>query len=364
MIEPIHLFTPFKTLSLKNRAVMAPMTRFSCHTDGTPTAELAEYYIERAKNDVALIIIESCAVNDTDACGYVDGAQFHSEIHVDAWKPIIKEIHAHGAKVWLQLFHAGRLTVKEVCGDIPLAPSVIPPFNRPSFWRPEVDGEVVNFQTQTPYLAPKEISVDEIQRIEKEFANACELAMLAGFDGIEIHGAHGYLVHEFCHQTTNMRSDIYSASPNYLFPIELVTACKRYMPSDKVLSYRLSTHMVDNTYIRYNDNEMDFPKLVRELDKAGVDVFHSSELSLCENAFGIKKSLGMTIRENTRKPIIGCGSVISKEKANDALDKDVYDLIAFGRALITNPKLINYFKEDMDFEFIKFDYGQHIYQLK
>ena len=219
------LFDSFPELNLKNRIVMAPMTRYACHTDGSPTPELCDYYIRRAENEVGLIIVESAAVNATHAMGYQNGAQFFNEHHHDTWRPVIDRIHDAGARIWIQLFHAGRLTVPEIAGQAPLAPSAIAPFNGESFWRPVIDGKTTHFQTHTPFVTPQEISVEQIEQVIESFARSCSLAERAGFDGAELHGAHGYLIHQFANAVTNQRSDDYAAD-EFEFIRRLTKACR------------------------------------------------------------------------------------------------------------------------------------------
>ena len=355
----MNLFTPFPLLNLKNRSVMAPMTRYGCTEDGSPTEKLANYYIKRAENNLGLIIIESSAINDKDAMGYLNGAQFHSKEHALNWKPIVDKIHHQGAKVWIQLFHAGRLTVKEITKVNVVAPSPIKTFNLKSFWRPEISGEILHFQTQTKYTIPTELSVKEIKKIIKQFAHSCQLAEQTGFDGVELHGAHGYLLHQFCHSETNQRTDAYNAK-DFKFIQELVSTCRKATSSKFNLSYRLSLHMVDNSYIRYSQDNMDYGKLIRLLDNEGVDVFHSSEMNAGANLFGAEESLNHIIRKHTNKPIIVCGQIENLEKANFLLNDGRVELIAFGRSLISNPMLVSFFMNDEKFEFQKFSYEQHI----
>ena len=159
------LFDSFPKLNLKNRIVMAPMTRYACLMDGSPSPALCDYYIRRAENGVGLIIVESAAVNPTHAMGYQNGAQFFNELHHNTWRQVIDGIHDEGAKVWIQLFHAGRLTVPEIAGQTPLAPSAIEPLNGESFWRPVIDGKAIHFQTRTPYIKPQEISLQQIEQV-------------------------------------------------------------------------------------------------------------------------------------------------------------------------------------------------------
>jgi 2,4-dienoyl-CoA reductase-like NADH-dependent reductase (Old Yellow Enzyme family) len=329
---------------------MAPMTRYHCTEEGIPSKELLDYYLKRAENGIALIIIESCAVNGTDAMGYQNGAQLNTEEQAMAWKDLVDQVHAKGAKIWVQLFHAGRLSVKEITGSEVIAPSAIAPMNSPSFWRPKMGEEIVNFQTKTAYERPKEATKEDIERILKDFERACELAQLAGFDGVELHGAHGYLLHQFCHADSNQRTDEYAASPQFLFTKRLVKAVKNIL-GNTTLSYRLSLHMVDNSHIRYKEDKLNFPLLVKKLDEWGVDLFHSSELDARSKMFGGSKALHEMIREHSAKPIIVCGRINSLEKANHLLEKA--ELIAFGRNLISNPNLLQLMKEGKEDEIIK-----------
>ena len=352
------LFTPHIELGLKNRAVMAPMTRCACLPNGNPTPELAEYYIRRAKNEVGLIIIESAAINDSTAIGYGNGLQFHNEKHIEAWRPIVKKIQEAGAKVWIQLYHAGRLTVKELANGSPVAPSPIKTWDNASYWRPEQDGQIINFQTKTPYLTPKELDQGEINEVISQFAHACAFAEKAGFDGVELHGAHGYLLHQFLHSETNKRTDHYNAK-SLKFVEELVTKCRNSISNSFTLCYRLSLHMVDNSFIRYDEKELDYAPLVQLLDKNGIDVFHSSELKAASPAFGHDLALCEVIRENTKKPIITCGRISKLKTAEKLLDSKKADLVAFGRSLISNPELIANFKNNVDHDFVKFNYDEH-----
>ncbi|MFT5497631.1 MAG: N-ethylmaleimide reductase, partial [Kiritimatiellia bacterium] len=259
---PPTLFTPFGSLGLRNRSVMAPMTRYACTSDGNPTNEVKAYYRRRAENELSLIIVESSAVNDGDGMGYLNGARFHTAEHVREWKKVVDDVHAAGAKIWIQLFHPGRLTVEAITGGKVLAPSATPAFDGPSFWRPEVDGKTVSFQTQTPFETPVAMSLAEIETVTSQFAHSCRLAVEAGFDGVEIHGAHGYLLHQFCHSEVNERTDAFSPSAQFAFIGQVVQACREALGPEPTLSYRLSVHMVDNTFIRYDPEAFDHTQLV------------------------------------------------------------------------------------------------------
>jgi 2,4-dienoyl-CoA reductase-like NADH-dependent reductase (Old Yellow Enzyme family) len=358
----MNLFSSFGKLGLKNRSVMAPMTRYACDKDGLPTRKLAEYYVRRAKNDVALIIIESAAINNTHALGYKNGLQFHTKEHMDAWKPIVRDIQSHGAKVWLQLFHSGRLTVPEITGDKTLSSSAIAPLGSESFWRPKRNDEVVHFQTGTPFLVPTEVDSNQIKSLISEFTQSCLLAQEAGFDGVELHGAHGYLLHQFSHLHCNQRLDEFGAH-NFEFVRQCVSQCREAVGTDFTLSYRLSVHMVDNSFVRHDPNELNFSKLVKILDGAGIDVFHASELSSRHPVFGSNLTFHEIIRGSSNKPLIVCGRVSDLDMANHLIISGEADLVAFGRLLISNPNLIELLRSEREHAIRKFDYKSDMIEV-
>ena len=336
-----NLFQKYNKFNLKNRFVMAPMTRCMCDYKGIPNKQLENYYIKRANLGFGLIVVESAAINSYDAMGYFNGLQFHSKKHLEYWRSIVKKIKKNKVKVIIQLFHAGRLTVKKISKKNSFAPSALSPFNQPSFWRPNIKNNIVHFQTKTQFKKPKKISLQEANIIIKQFEKSCSYAMQAGFDGIEIHGAHGYLVHTFNSKETNKRSDKYKAQ-SYKFSTDLIKRCKKII-KDKILSYRLSLHMVDNTYIKYSSKDYNIAKLVKKLDKYGVNVFHCSELKAGSELFNSNKSLVETVRSATKKTIISCGSILEEEQINKIF-KLGGNLIAFGRMSMVYPDLVARFK--------------------
>jgi 2,4-dienoyl-CoA reductase-like NADH-dependent reductase (Old Yellow Enzyme family) len=356
-----YLFSPFPVLGLKNRIVMPPMTRHTTYGEGLPTEELADYYLRRAEGGVGLVIVESAAIGRPASFSYVGGLQFHSPTHVAAWKPIVDRIHAAGAKVWIQIYHGGRLITPELIGGHqPLAPSPIPPFETESRFMVKRGEGLVHFQTGTPFPVPRQMSPGDIQMVQDAFARSCRLAMEAGFDGVELHGAHGYLLHQFSSTQTNTREDEYGPGGDLCrFARETARLCREQIPSGRVLAYRLSLHRVDLIFIRYQKNEMDFSELVRSLEE-DVDVFHSSELRAGLPMFGSKLSLSEEVRSATKKPIITCGEVKTRTRAEEVLASGNTDLVAFGRALIANPELPEMLRSGDMSRYIEFDHDVHM----
>lgn len=342
---------------MKNNLVMAPMTRCMSQDNGLPTDKLTDNYILQAKNGFNLIIIESSAVNDSESLGYKNGSKFFNKEHSDYWRQIINELHRLGSEVYIQLYHAGRLTVKEIIKNRTLAPSAIDLSSGSSFWRPKINDQIVHFQTGTRFETPKAMTLDEIEKTISDFENSCKLAVEAGFDGVELHGAHGYLLHTFCSAITNKRKDIYGYDENFYFVDTLVKRCKEAL-GKKNLCYRLSLHMIDNTYIKYNKTVMNYELLVKVLDAAGVDIFHSSEIKAGQNLIGHNKSLMSVIKENTSKKIIVCGGIRNKRHIDSLISKGA-DMIAFGRPILSNFDLIKKIENNENLS--DFDYLKHFY---
>jgi len=347
-----NLFEKYKKFNLKNRFVMAPMTRCLCNNKGMPNKKLEDYYLKRAKLGFGMIIVESAAVNSFDAMGYLNGLQFHTKEHLEYWRSFVKKIKKYRTKIIIQLFHAGRLTVKKISKKNSLAPSPLNPFNQPSFWRPNIKKKIVHFQTKTQFKKPRQISIKEANIIVQQFEKSCSYAMQAGFDGVEIHGAHGYLIHSFNSKETNKRSDKLKAT-NYKFSIDLLKKCKKII-KNKILSYRLSLHMVDNTYIKYSNKDYNISKLVKKLEKHGVNIFHCSELKAGSELFNSSKSLIEIVRSATRKTIISCGNIL-EEKQIKKISKLGANLMAFGRMSMVYPDLVLRYKNKKKLN-IKFTY--------
>ena len=353
---------PHEQLGLRNRIVMAPMTRYSCRADGLPTKDVGLYYTRRAQNGVGLIIVESAAVNAKDSLAYKNGLQFHSKEHCRAWKPIVSEIQSYGAKVWLQLFHPGRLTVPEITGGQTLSASSLAAHPNPSHWQPEKEGRIVHFQTNTVFQNPEAMDHGQINVLAKQFAASCALAQEAGFDGVEIHGAHGYLLHQFVSTATNQRNDEFCAQ-NFEFSKIVVDRCRKIVGSEYPISYRLSVHMVDEKFMRYDPEIIDFQRFVGSLEECGVTVFHSSEISTTHSVFGGDKPFHEILSQATKRPLIVCGGISTSDTANKLLEKKGVELVAFGRPFITNPDLVNLLNNKNEQKVIRFDYNRHMQEL-
>jgi 2,4-dienoyl-CoA reductase-like NADH-dependent reductase (Old Yellow Enzyme family) len=195
------LFDPLKlgALTLKNRIIMAPLTRQRAGVERVPNALMAQYYADRAS--AGLILSEATSVTP-QGVGYADTPGIWSDEQVEGWKLVTKAVHDAGGKIFLQLWHVGRVSDPVFLnGELPVAPSAIAAGGHVSLVRP-----------QRPFVTPRALELDEIPGVVAAFRKGAENAKRAGFDGVEVHGANGYLLDQFLQDSTNQRTDAYGGS--------------------------------------------------------------------------------------------------------------------------------------------------------
>lgn len=314
-----HIFSPFilKGLELKNRIVMPPMCQYSVdNKDGVATDWHYFHYVNRAIGGAGFIIIE---MTDVEPDGRITDFDLGlwSDDQVPALARIVESCHKYGAKVGIQIAHAGR---KAEDADVPVAPSAIPFDN--------------NSKT------PRALSTDEVKEMVEKFRKAIKRAIKAGVDSIEIHGAHGYLIHQFHSPLTNKREDEYGKDLTK-FGREVIQAAKSEMPEDMPLIMRISA----KEYVEggYGINEsIEFAK---EYQQAGVDMFHlSSGGEGPISASGrpgthaaYQVSLARDIKNALNVPVIAVGRLDDPILANSVIGNEDADLVAIGRGMLRNP---------------------------
>jgi len=326
------LFRPLAlgTTELAHRIVMAPLTRLRADRNGDlPTAMMAEYYGQRASPG-GLIISEATAIAVTGR-GYLGAPGIYSDAQVDAWKRVTDAVHAKGGHIFLQLWHVGRVShVDMTGGQAPVAPSAIA-FEGAAF-------------TANGWVSPspaRALETDEIPGIVEAFREGAQRAMAAGFDGVEIHGANGYLLDQFLHDGSNRRGDAYGGpvANRARLLLEVTEAaiavwgCERVgvrlSPSGKFLS------MSDS------DPEGTFAYVAGELDKLGVAYLHLIEPRVNGSelvAEGLAPVESARLRRHFNGVIIAAGG-FEPGDAQAAVARGDADLIAFGRHFIANPDL-------------------------
>ena len=323
-----QLFTSFEMsgLTLKNRIVLAPMTRARAGEGRVPSELMAEYYVQRA--GAGLLITEATVVSE-QGIGWVDSPGIYTEAQAEGWKLVTDAVHATGTPIFLQLWHCGRASHSAFHGGQPaVAPSAV-----------KLEGDHVHTPDgPKPYETPRALETDEIPAIVADFARATELARTAGFDGVEVHAANGYLLNQFLESKTNRRTDRYGGSIEKRFRLlgEILEAASNAWSSDRV-GVRLSPNGSYND-MGSPDYRETFTYTAKKLQAMGLAYLHLVD----GLAFGFHE-LGEPVtlehaREVYHGTLVGsCG--YDFETAEEAVGRGAADLIAFGRPFINNPDL-------------------------
>ena len=314
------LFDPITigNLSLKNRIVMAPLTRCRADEGRIPNAMMAEYY--RQRSSAGLILSEATSVTPMGV-GYPDTPGIWSDAQVEGWKRVTEAVHNAGSRIFLQLWHVGRISDPIYLeGAKPVAPSASRPAGHVSLVRPMKD-----------YEEPRALTLAEIKDLVAAYRLGAENAKTAGFDGVLIHGANGYLLDQFLQDSTNTRTDEYGGSleNRARLMLEVTDACIDVWGKDKVamhLAPRMDSHdMGDSNRIAT------FSYVAGQLAKRGIAFISTREYSAEDSITPqLKQIFGGTVIANEK---------FTKEEANSWLAQGKADAIAFGVPFIANPDL-------------------------
>jgi 2,4-dienoyl-CoA reductase-like NADH-dependent reductase (Old Yellow Enzyme family) len=334
------LFKPFfsNNLTLPNRVVMAPMTR-SFSPGGVPGADVAAYYRRRAENGVGLIITEGTVIDHPAATNDPRVPRFHGDDALAGWARVLAEVHAAGGKIMPQLWHVG--TVRKL-GDLPNPEA--PPIGPSGLFKP---GRKVG----------EPMTEAEIAAVIAAYAQAATDAKRLGFDGIELHGAHGYLIDQFFWEGTNLRTDRYGGDMvgRTRFAVEVIEACRRAVGSKFPIVLRYSQWKQQDYAARLATTPDLLSQFLAPLADAGVDIFHCSTRRFWEPEFeGSTLNLAGWTKKLSGKPTITVGSVsldndmlsafrgegagiASIDQLIEMMERDEVDLVAVGRALLIDP---------------------------
>ncbi|NCA85177.1 MAG: alkene reductase [Clostridia bacterium] len=331
MIEKSKLFERYNLAGtiLANRIVMAPLTRRRAENQELAANELiAEYYRQRAT--AGLLISEGSQISP-QGYGYSGSPGCYSQTQIDGWKIVTKAVHEAGGKIFHQLWHVGPFSHRllQPTGGLPLSASAVQP-----------SGEVLTPEGRLPYEVPMAMTVDQIYQTIRDFGQAAQNAMTAGFDGVEIHGAHAYIIDQFIMDSTNRRADefggnVANRSKFLFFVIEEIL---KYLPSEKV-GLRLSPE-------GYRPGLFDsaarktFSYIIQKLNDYHLAYLHLSEQMSPEDRIkNPGKSFVSYYRDLHRGTLLSCGGH-SGESAQRMLEEGHADLIVFGRPFISNPDLV------------------------
>ena len=329
------LFQPFALhdLLVRNRIVMAPMTRARAGAKRLPNSLMANYYTQRSA--AGLIITEATTISE-EANGWNESPGIYTDEMAHAWKSVVDAVHRQGGLIFLQLWHCGRASHSAFHNGQPaVAASAI-----------KINGDEIHTPTgKQPYEVPRALETSEISRLVGEYQLAAKRANSAGFDGVEIHGANGYLIDTFLQSKTNHRTDQYGGNieNRFRFLQEIVEAVTTVLPAFRV-GVRLSPNGVFND-MGSPDYREQFTYVAKQLDKYDLAYLHLMDgLAFGFHQLGEPMTLA-EFRSVFHGPIIGnCG--YTKEAAEQAIADGHADLIAFGRPFISNPDLVERFKNN------------------
>lgn len=322
------LFSPLKVgdLTLPNRIIMAPLTRSRASNDGrVPNDLMTEYYTQRAS---AGLILTEATIVDPMGAGYASTPGIYSDEQVEGWRKITDAVHAKGGRIFLQLWHVGRISDPQFLnGELPVAPSPIAAKGHVSLVRPKKD-----------FVRPRALETNEIPDVIAAFKKGAENAKKAGFDGVEIHGANGYLLDQFLQDSTNKRQDSYGGSiPNRAkLLLEITDAVIDVWGAGRVgmhLAPRMDAHdMGDSQRLET------FTYVAKELGKRNIAF-------ICTREHNADDSISPQLKEAFGGVLIS-NENFDKESATAHIEAGKADAIAFGKLYIANPDLVERFEKD------------------
>lgn len=327
------LFSPLQLgdIATKNRIFMAPLTRSRAGESRVPNDLMAEYYAQRAS--AGLIISEATAVSPI-GYGWHGAPAMYAPEHVTGWKKVTSAVHAKGGKIVLQLWHMGRVSHPDFHnGAIPVAPSAI-----------AADGMANTPSGKKPYVVPRALTIDEIKATIKDYARAATQAIEAGFDGVEIHAANGYLLDQFIRDAANQRHDEYGGSvENRIRIIREVIEAVGSAIGERKTGIRLSPNISYNG-MGDSDPLNTYSILTKALNEYDLAYVHVRETLPAEGST-LPLWVSATMRELYKGNFVVNGGY-TKDRANQAISNDEADAVAFGVPFIANPDLVERFQRN------------------
>lgn len=324
-------------IPLRNRTVMAAMSRSFADAARCPTDEVAAYYARRAAGGAGLILTEGTIIHPSGD-GWVNAPYIADSKHAAAWRKVVDSVHAEGGAIACQLWHMGRISHEDFTGEAPVSST-----NQPAAG--------INRQNNKPFGTPRALAADEMQTIYGYFADAAERALEAGFDAVELHMGHGYLPDQFMDGQVNDRTDEYGGTVENRcrFALELVDAVTARVPANKVMARISPSRMMGGLY-EWPDLDAMIAHLIPALNSMGLGALDVS----CANSpyFETAARMVRKIRPLFDGAIIA-GASLTPAEAEAELESGFVDAITWGRAFIANPDLAR--KVEQEAELVAFD---------
>ncbi|MBE9169913.1 NADH:flavin oxidoreductase [Pleurocapsales cyanobacterium LEGE 06147] len=326
-----HLFSPLQLgqLELENRIVVAPMTRVSATEKGIATQQMADYYAEFTRGGFGLVETEGTYVDEAYSQGYANQPGIANETQANAWRRVVRAVHAQGSPIFIQLMHAGALVqANRFCNEA-LAPSAVQPRGE----------QLPVYGGSGKYFMPRQIARAEIRQVIASFTAAAARAVEAGFDGIEVHAANGYLLDQFLTDYTNHRTDEYGGSiqNRIRFAVEVLQAVRDVVGPNYPVGIRISQNKVNDYEYQWSRGESDAAIIFGSLAAAGATFIHIAGYDACASAFSTGPALAALAKQYGRVPVIANGQLEDPQKAESLLKAKVADLISLVKGALANP---------------------------
>lgn len=319
---------------LDNCVGVAPMTRISATSDGLATDQMAAYYASFAQGGFGLIITEGLYTDGKHSPGYIYQPGIVNDEQEQAWKKVVDSVHQAGAKIVAQIMHSGALVHGNPFGEDSIAPSAVQPKGEKS----------EAYEGTGPYPHPRAATKEDILEVIGGFVNAARRAKSAGFDGVEIHGANGYLLDEFLTDYTNQRTDEYGGSTEnrVRLLVEVSRAIKKEVGDALMVGIRISQAKVNDFTHKWVGKEQDAEIIFGQLGQAGLDYIHVSEYEAWKPAFdGNGASLVALAKKYGKIPVIANGSLDDPARAAELIQSGQVDVIALGKGALANHDWVN-----------------------
>jgi len=315
--------------TLANRVGVAPMTRISATSEGLVTDQMVSYYTSFARGGFGLIITEGTYIDDNYSQTYFDQPGIVSDEQAQAWKKVVDSVHQAGAKIFMQLQHSGFLSQGNRFRQETLGPSAIQPIGE----------QLTMYLGKGPFSTPKEATKEEITEVVASFVNAAKRAQLAGFDGIEIHGANGYLLDGFLTDYANQRTDEYGGSTEnrVRLSVEVSKAIREAVGKDFTIGIRISQAKVNDNTHKWAGKEQDAEIIFGQLGQAGLDYLHVTEYEAWKPAFETSSaSLASLAKRHGKVPVIANGHLEDSERARKIIENGEADMVTLGKGALAN----------------------------
>lgn len=357
------LFSPLRLgpLTLRNRIAMAPLTRQMAEADGTPTAEMAAYYARRARGGVALVISEGAFEQEgMQSRAYLSQPGIANDRHVEGWRRICDAVHAHGAKIILQLMHGGRVCDPRCLGGKPgVSASATQSPGWVLYTDTDYEKEIRAIRGPWPKVTfppARALEVAEIHAIAEGFAEGARRAVAAGADGVEVHGANGYLLWQFINPRTNLREDAFGGSPenNIRFARLVGERIRAAIGPDRLLTLRLSQDGVDDFTGAWPG--VAYAEAVgRALAGSAYDALHWASFDWRANRqTDSAEPMALALRRTSGLPVIVNGGIADGPGAEAALEAGC-EMVAVGRPLFAHPDWPYIVRSGAPYDWLPFD---------